>query len=502
MSGALPWAEDIWYLETMEKARMPDVDSGESLKQLPVERLIALILQQQKVIAALQQEIERLKITVATDSQTSSKPPSTDLLKKPTTAKQPASPTASDLPQRKPGGQPGHEGKTRKGFGRVDRIEILQPTLCNYCGSQHLETKPVSVTVQQVAQLVAQPIEVVEYQRHSCRCLGCGRCASANWPANVIPGQDLDASLQAFLGWLGNYGQLPYEKQAELLWELGRISVGTGTLAANNSRIALAVSDSVSELKQWVKTQPHVHVDETPWIVKGIKEWLWVVTGKLFCVFHAGDTRSRAELEQLLGKSFSGAISSDDLSVYNGYPVIGQQKCLAHLRRHIQKLIKFGHGVQVTIGEVLLQLVDEAFRQYRHWQDTADIASYQIWVEAFKLRLAAALEQLLPLAGYEAGKILRSLRDKSQQWWYFLNHPEVPPDNNLAERALRLAVTKRKVSGGSRSMERFSETAILLTVAQTCRFQGRSVMQFLSRALSQKAHHGLPPPTLIPVTAV
>lgn len=53
---------------------------------------------------------------------------------------------------------------------------------------------------------------------------------------------------------------------------------------------------------------------------------------------------------------------------------------------------------------------------------------------------------------------------------------------------------------GSRSMERFEETAILLTVAQTCRFQGRSVMQFLREALMANAHQGLPPPTLIPTT--
>ncbi|WP_179064394.1 hypothetical protein [Nostoc sp. C052] len=56
------------------------------------------------------------------------------------------------------------------------------------------------------------------------------------------------------------------------------------------------------------------------------------------------------------------------------------------------------------------------------------------------------------------------MRDKTSQWWYFLEHPEVPPDNNHTEResfghasqTLRLAVKKRKVSGGFRSMERSS----------------------------------------------
>jgi len=68
--------------------------------------------------------------------------------------------------------------------------------------------------------------------------------------------------------------------------------------------------------------------------------------------------------------------------------------------------------------------------------------------------------------------------------WYFLDHPEIPPDNNLVERSLRLAVTKRKVSGGSRSMSRFEQTADLLSVIQTCRFQGKSAMTFFRDAIS------------------
>lgn len=482
----------------MRDNHLPKQKDEESLRQLPVEQLVEMVVQQQKIIEILQQEIERLKIKLGTDSQTSSKPPSTDLLKKPSKAKEKLAEVETEPASRKPGGQPGHQGKTRKGFGRIDRYELLRPEQCSHCGSSNLESEPTHVSCQQVAQLVEAPIEVVEYQRHSCRCRSCGQETTASLPIRVIPGQDLDAGLQALLGWLGNYGHLPYEKQAELLWELGEIEVGVGTLAATNQRVAKTLTQAVDELLEWVRCQPHVHLDETPWIVKGIKEWLWVVANQSFCLFHAGDTRSRAEIEYLLGSSFDGVISSDDLSVYNGYPVKAQQKCLAHLRRHVQKLIKFGRGIQVTIGEMLLSLVDEAFRQYRHWQETQNCDFYQAWAAGFQLRLAGTVQQLLPLAGYEAGKILRSLRDKKEQWWYFLDHPQVPPDNNLAERAKGLAVTKRKVSGGSRSMERFTDTAMLLSVAQTCRFQGRSVIQFLRDSLSAMVHAELPFPSLIP----
>jgi len=150
--------------------------------------------------------------------------------------------------------------------------------VCSHCGSQEFAEKPVAVQVQQVAQLVERPIEIVEYQRQSCHCANCGRGTIAAWPESVVPGQDLGVSLQALLVWLGNYGDLAYEKQQELLRELGDIDIGVGTLQATNSRMAWAVSPSVELLREWVKQQPQVHVDESPWPVLGLKEWMWVTT--------------------------------------------------------------------------------------------------------------------------------------------------------------------------------------------------------------------------------
>ncbi len=58
-------------------------------------------------------------------------------------------------------------------------------------------------------------------------------------------------------------------------------------------------------------------------------------------------------------------------------------------------------------------------------------------------------------------------------------------------------MTKRKVSGGSRSMSRFEQTADLLSVIQTCRFQGIRAMAFFRDAIS--AHScDLFMPSLIP----
>ena len=438
----------------------PQLADPETLKQLSTEQLVAIILEQQRVIEQLTQVVNALQVSLHLDSQTSSKPPSTDLLKKTEKANGSQQPqTDTEAPKRKPGGQPGHPGKTRKGFGRVDRYEILRPQVCARCGSLEFASQPVAVQVQQVATLVEHPIEVVEYQRHSCQCADGGEVHIAAWPENIVPGQDLGVSLQALLVWLGNYGHLPYEKQQELLRELGKIDIGVGTLQSTNARVANAVEGSVESLREWAKQQPQVHVDESPWPVLGLKEWMWVSAGQEFCLFHAGDTRSRAELVKQLGEEFDGVVCSDDFSVYNGYPAKAQQKCLAHLRRHFKKVVKLGHGNNPVLGQEFLDLIDEAFAQHRQWRETQDAIAYQTWTVGFKSRITQSIQQWIGRAGYEAGKLLRSLRDKAEQWWYFLEHPEVPPDNNQAERSLRLAVTKRKVGGGSRSMERFAQTA-------------------------------------------
>src|SRR4028119_1350635 len=118
----------------MTQATPPQLLDPETLTQLSTKQLVGIILEQQRVIEQLTEEVNRLKTSQNVDSKTSSKPPSTDLLKKPEKAALQQANATSET-KRKPGGQPGHEGRTRKGFGRVDRYEILRPQECPHCGS-------------------------------------------------------------------------------------------------------------------------------------------------------------------------------------------------------------------------------------------------------------------------------------------------------------------------------------------------------------------------------
>lgn len=485
----------------MPSIKIPAAIDRSRLEQRSADALVELVLRQQEVTVQLVDEIERLKNLLSSDSTTSSKPPSSQIHKRSEKAKasKESSESEASTGRRKPGGQPGHRGTTRRGFGRVDRYESLRPSTCGICGHASLNATAERIDTRTLAELALAPIEVVCYQQQHCRCRHCGSLVSAPWPSHIIGKQSLGAKLQSLLVWLGNYGHLSYEKQQEFLAEVGRIDVGLGTLQQTTVRLSESVASSVLALGQWVQGQPQAQVDESPWLVNGVKEWMWVVCGEGFSVFHAADTRSRAELETLLGDQFAGVLVSDDFSVYNGYPVVAQQKCLAHLRRHFKKLIKLKGGNNATLGQVFLGLIDDAFKAHRQWRQNQDDGIYRHWADAFKKTVAEALERWLPKTGYASGLLLRSLRDKAQQWWYFLDHPQVPPDNNRAERSLRLAVTKRKVCGGSRSMEGFAHTAKLLTVIQTCRAQGRSALKVLHDALIAHAADGeIEMPSLIP----
>jgi transposase len=63
-----------------------------------------------------------------------------------------------------------------------------------------------------------------------------------------------------------------------------------------------------------------------------------------------------------VGSSYSGVLSSDDFTAYNGYPVTAQQKCQAHLPRHFKRLIKIPGLNHQKIGTKFIDLIDEGFK--------------------------------------------------------------------------------------------------------------------------------------------
>jgi transposase len=80
--------------------------------------------------------------------------------------------------------------------------------------------------------------------------------------------------------------------------------------------------------------------------------------------------------------------------------------------------------------------------------------------------------------------------------WIFVDTPGVEPTNNHAERVQRRAVLWRRRSFGCHSAAGCRFVERILSVVQTLRQQGRSVVEFLSETLA--AHRaGMPSPRLV-----
>ena len=117
--------------------------------------------------------------------------------------------------------------------------------------------------------------------------------------------------------------------------------------------------------------------------------------------------------------------------------------------------------------------------------------------------LQAALREALeagldPPHAVVAGALYGNLLDAWPALWTFTQVDGVEPTNNAAERALRPAVLWRKGSFGTQSDAGARFVERILTVAATCKQQGRGLLDFLVAAITA-SRLGLPPPSLVPL---
>ena len=286
-------------------------------QQRLLEEKQAQIVAQQKQIEELKDSLDKLKNR---SSQNSSTPPSQDLLKKP-----------SDKSKRSRGKKRGpkynHPGKTRNGFGTPDKSIVLELENCPVCESQLEIVEVEPVKVQQVAEVIEQPVEIREYRRPKYKCPKCGWSGYSPLPWGVKEGFSYGGRLCSIVGWLGYGGNLTWRKQEYFVEYVLGVPISQGSLAKMQRWFQESLEPCYQQWLTYVK-QPGVRcVDETTYCIDGIKYWLWVATSDLVCVLLLAPTRSSAELKQLLGEDFSGILSSDCFSAYSPQKAATKQKC-------------------------------------------------------------------------------------------------------------------------------------------------------------------------------
>ncbi len=419
-------------------------------QQQIIKQQQSLLEERESEIEAQQKQIEQLKDSLDKlknrSSQNSSTPPSQDLLKKP-----------SDKSKRKKGKKRGpkynHPGKTRNGFGSPERIVALELEKCPLCSTELEGVEAAPQKVQQVAEVVEQPVEIIEYRRRLYNCPNCGWSGYSPMPLGVKEGFSYGGRLCSIVGWLGYGGNLTWRKQEYFVEYVLGVPISQGSLAKMQHWFQESLEPIYQQWLTYVK-QPGVRcVDETTYCIDGIKYWLWVATSDCVCVLLLASTRSSAELKRLLGEDFNGILSSDCFSAYSPQKAAAKQKCLVHFERDLKALETSRFAGNREFRARVSPILDTARRAHQDYH-AAQLSLEKL--QQLRPRVESQLDEVLknpPLKGWpaDAQGLSNRLRRHWDEWFTFLTYPAVKPDNNDAERALRPVVIHRKVSGGARS---------------------------------------------------
>jgi len=452
-------------------------------------------LERDERLAALERRVAELEARLATNATNSGLPPSANPLGAP-------KPVIKKKSKRKPGGQPGHPPHLKQ-LLPPERVNVTRPLLpqqCEHCqAALPAEAAPSDPepTRFQVIELPPVVAVVTEYQGHARTCPCCGHVTRAAIPRDILAhgvGPRLTATLSYFSGCHG-VSKRGVEEIAAAVFDA---PVALGTVANLEQEVSAALAAPHQEAVAAVRAAAVKHADETSWKLAGKLCWLWAAAaaGVVAFVLHA--RRSAAGLVAVLGAQIQGILCSDRWGVYNCVPAERRQVCWAHLKRDFQKIIDRDGPCQ-DVGRQGLRIVKKVFAAWHAFQGgQITRAQLEAQLDPVVRRLnRVLLEGAILGADKAVATFCENVLALEAALWTFVTTEGVEPTNNFMERLLRRAVLWRKRSFGSRSEAGLRFVERILTVVQTRRLQGQSVLDYLHDALC--AHRaGQPCPKLVP----
>lgn len=452
-----------------------------------IPQLKALILAQQEEITALKAVIADLTARLSQNSANSHKPPSSDgLAKKPL-----IKPALPKQVGKKPGGQPGHPGKTLRFVEQPDLIHTHQATQCQQCGLP-LQGLGQLVARRQVFDLPQPRLFVEEHQVLSHQC-ACGCVMRGQFPVGVDAPVQYGPRIQAQSVLLNVDYRVPFAKIRQFWADLTGYGYNPATLIS----VQTALHEQLVPIEQHIKaqlTQAVVcHFDETGVRVGGKLHWLHVASNEAYTHLFI---HSRRGQDALLSPQsiFSACLNWTVHDCWASYFTAGKGRhalCGAHLLRELAALIEQGSGWAKAMHSYLL----EAYKASRHGPIVAPERVH--WQHCYEQLCGQAdEEELPPLVFFKAnGQTGRPRRSKGRNLLdrlilhqaavlAFAFAPGVPFTNNQAERDLRPVKVKQRVSGCFRTESGAGVYARISGFVSTIRKNGRNVVDELASVLS------------------
>jgi len=464
--------------------------SGAEIEQLLASKDLAIsekdrvISEKDRRIAELEAELAELRRRLGLNSTNSSKPPSSDGLKK----KQRLARSLRGRSGKKSGGQAGHKGDTLRPVAKPDFVVSHEACACQHCQTPFGPQAAIGLEKRQVFDLPERLLLVTEHRATVYRCEQCRGETKGTFPAGVASATQYGERIKAAAIYLNIQQLVPEDRTAQALSDLfGAPSLCPASVVAWVGRKDEALKPVYESIGERVAEAKVRHLDETGYRVAGKLQWLHTTSSLCYTFYRAGEKRG-AVPEGLQG----GVAVHDHFPAYNRLLAVLHAFCNGHILRELEALIEFDGEAWATLMRDLLLEANVAVREARAAGEKA-LAPHRVaaFVKRYwtAVRLGLAFHREAPKLDRKTGKrqrkrpghnLLERLKKFKTETLRFLTDFDVPFTNNLAEQDLRMMKVRMKISGCFRTLEGAQIFARLRSVVSTARKQGFNILQILS----------------------
>ncbi len=338
---------------------------------------------------------------------------------------------------------------------------------------------------------------VTEHTLHRDYCPKCKKHVEPVVP-DALPNATFGHRIIGFTSWC-HYGLgVTLDQLIDILQYHLQMRLSAGGLIAAWQRLAKILTPWYEQIAEQARGSAYLHADETGWRVQGQTCWLWCFANGQVCYYLIDRCRGSPVLQRFFGDAFDGILLHDFWTAYESIDVLDRQYCLVHLLRELEKVDQHNTTSEwQSFAKMLRRLIHDGIRLRKRPDFSPE--KYQSRI----LRLGRRLDAFIATAcdDPDARRLLKRLRRTGDHLFTFLDYPQIPFENNFAERMIRPAVILRKNSQSNRSNRGAVTQAVLMSIYRTLRLRGHDPLQTIAAALRTYLQTRQLPPLPTPAIA-
>ncbi len=445
-------------------------------------------------VRELTQTIRELKEQLNKNSKNSSKPPSSDGLKKPPVNKDRSLRQKSG---KKQGAQAGHDGVNLSVTADPDHVEQHMHPDCSSCPYHDscLEKACIRETRHEIDAEVVVNVTAHELVAVS-DCPLHGGMKEGTFPANIKAAVQYGKNLQAMVVAFNTVGAVSINRTHEILGSVFNIPLSTGTIKNMVTRCADSLKPAYEKIHQAMVNLGLIHCDETGTRIDGKTWWVHNASDMDLTYLTIDRKRGQAGMDAagILPK-YHGIIVHDCWGSYWKYQDALHAVCCAHLLRELNG-VEENHPEQTWAAkfkELLLAMKKVKDKALADGKDEVSCYHLHKFDKQYDeiLKTAYAENPLPESTAKKRGRRKKSkvlnlicrLENYKAAVCLFIKNLCVPFDSNQAERDLRMIKVKTKVSGCFRSEEGAQEYLTIMSYIGTAHKHGINAFTAIREAL-------------------